>query len=70
MTANDRYLLVCAYKNAWLALKDSPIDVSETDGWFTVKKQSGVAQKMRASALLDSLTILTAQLAARHTSLN
>lgn len=66
MDTKDKQNLADAYMSAWLAVKNRPAIVTiEPHGWFTVNKGLGTPQRVRASALLNGLAILTARMAER-----
>jgi len=59
----DKTNLASAYAAAWLAVKNRPATVTvDPHGWFTVNKGLGTPQRVRASALIKGLTVLTARM--------
>jgi hypothetical protein len=73
MTKTDKYNLVCAYKNAWLAVKGTGIDISfENGNLYAVSKRHpgtdawGHPELINTSTLIERLGILAGQLAARN----
>ena len=73
MTKTDKYNLVCAYKNLWIAVKGSGIDVDfENGNLYAIRKQrpSGSwsdPELINTSTLIERLGILAGQLTARNT---
>jgi hypothetical protein len=71
MTKTDKYNLVCAYKNAWIAVKGTSVDVDfENGNLYAIRKQrpSGSwsePELITTSALIERLGILAGQLPAR-----
>jgi hypothetical protein len=73
MTKTDKYNLVCAYKNAWIAVKGTGIDISfENGNLYAVSKRHpgtdswGQPELINTSTLIERLGILAGQLAARN----
>lgn len=68
MTKNDKYNLVCAYKNAWIAVKGTSIDVDfENGNLYAIHKETlsgswSNPELINTSTLIERLGILTAQL--------
>lgn len=59
----DKTNLASAYAAAWLAVKNRPATVTvDPHGWFTVNKGLGVPQRVRASALIKGLAVLTSRM--------
>jgi hypothetical protein len=59
----DKTNLASAYAAAWLAVKNRPATVTvDPHGWFTVNKGLGSPQRVRASALIKGLAVLTARM--------
>ena len=59
----DKTNLASAYAAAWLAVKNRPATVTvDPHGWFTVNKGLGTPQRVRASALIKGLAVLTARM--------
>lgn len=59
----DKTNLASAYAAAWVAVKKRPVTVSvDAYGWFTVDKGLGAPQRVRASALIKGLAVLTARM--------
>ena len=64
----DKTNLASAYAAAWLAVKNRPATVTvDPHGWFTVNKGLGTPQRVRASALIKGLAVLTARMVERVT---
>ena len=64
----DKPNLASAYAAAWLAVKNRPATVTvDPHGWFTVNKGLGTPQRVRASALIKGLAVLTARMVERVT---
>jgi len=60
----DKTNLASAYAAAWLAVKGRPATVTvDAHGWFTVNKGTGYIDRVRASALIKGLAVLTARMA-------
>ena len=59
----DKTNLASAYAAAWLAVKGLPATVTvDPHGWFTVNKGLGSPQRVRASALIKGLAVLTSRM--------
>jgi hypothetical protein len=59
----DKTNLASAYAAAWLAVKNRPATVTvDPHGWFTVNKGLGTPQRVRASALIKGLAVLTSRM--------
>lgn len=59
----DKTNLASAYAAAWLAVKNRPATVTvDPHGWFTVNKGLGAPQRVRASALIKGLAVLTSRM--------
>ena len=59
----DKTNLASAYAAAWLAVKNRPATVTvDPHGWFTVNKGLGSPQRVRASALIKGLAVLTSRM--------
>jgi hypothetical protein len=59
----DKNNLASAYAAAWLAVKGRPATVTvDAHGWFTVNKGTGYIDRVRASALIKGLAVLTARM--------
>jgi hypothetical protein len=59
----DKTNLASAYAAAWLAVKRRPATVTvDPHGWFTVNKGLGSPQRVRASALIKGLAVLTSRM--------
>jgi hypothetical protein len=68
MNIVDKTNLASAYAAAWLAVKNRPATVTvDPHGWFTVNKGLGTPQRVRASALIKGLAVLTARMVERVT---
>ena len=74
MTKTDKYNLVCAYKNLWIAVKGSGIDITfENSNRYAVSKRHpgtdawGHPELITTSTLIERLGILAGQLTARNT---
>jgi len=62
----DKTNLASAYAAAWLAVKNRPATVTvDPHGWFTVNKGLGTPQRVRASALIKGLAVLTSRMVER-----
>ena len=62
----DKTNLASAYAAAWLAVKGRPATVTvDPHGWFTVNKGTGYIDRVRASALIKGLAVLTARMVER-----
>jgi hypothetical protein len=63
MNIVDKTNLASAYAAAWLAVKNRPATVTvDPHGWFTVNKGLGTPQRVRASALIKGLAVLTSRM--------
>jgi hypothetical protein len=64
MTIIERENLAQAYMSAWNAVKHRPVSVKVLpNGWFEKQHQGyGLADKVRASSLLEGLVTLTRRL--------
>jgi hypothetical protein len=59
----DKTNLASAYAAAWLVVKNRPATVTvDPHGWFTVNKGLGTPQRVRASALIRGLAVLTSRM--------
>ena len=67
MTITERENLAQAYMSAWYAVKGRPVSVKTLpNGWFEKQhKGYSLADKVRASSLLEGLVTLTQRLEAK-----